>query len=68
MLFYTRGQGTAPNGNRIKNGMFSLKPYMETANDYQLQYYGDKIRVFARAVSSARPYEPVDIMISRQSM
>ena len=68
MLFYTRGQGPGPSGTRTKNGMFSLKPYMETANDFQLQYYGDKIRVFARAVSSARPYEPVDIMISRQSL
>ena len=68
MLFYTRGQGVTTGGGRIKSGMFSIKPYIETVNQYQLQYYGDKIRVFARAVSSARPYEPVDIMISLQSI
>jgi lipoprotein-anchoring transpeptidase ErfK/SrfK len=69
MNFYTRGQGIGnTSSERIKTGMFSIKPYMETANELSLQYYGDKIRVFARAVSSARPYEPVDIMISRQSL
>jgi hypothetical protein len=70
--FYSRGLGvgvSTKNGkNRIKRGMFSIKPYRETMNDHCLQYYGDKIRVFARAVSSARPFEPVDIMIARQAM
>ena len=70
--FYSRGLGVGvatKNGkNRIKRGMFSIKPYRETMNDHCLQYYGDKIRVFARAVSSARPFEPVDIMIARQAM
>ena len=67
--FYSRGQGMGKNASeRIKTGMFSIKPYMESLNEDCLQYYGDKIRVFARAVSSARPYEPVDIMIARQAM
>ena len=69
--FYTRGQGTPGkpgSSERTKNGMFSIKPYVESQNDHQLQYYGDKIRVFARAVSSARAWEPVDIMIARQSL
>jgi hypothetical protein len=70
--FYSRGLGvgvSTKNGkNRIKRGMFSIKPYRETMNENCLQYYGDKIRVFARAVSSARPFEPVDIMIARQAM
>ena len=67
--FYSRGQGMAQTGSeRIKTGMFSIKPYMESLNEHSLQYYGDKIRIFARAVSSARPYEPVDIMVARQAM
>jgi len=72
--FYSRGlgvgSGTKMNGktNRVKTGMFSIKPYLESLNEDCLQYYGDKIRVFARAVSCARPYEPVDIMIARQSL
>jgi hypothetical protein len=48
--------------------MFSIKPYLECSNEKQHQYSGDKMRVFAKAVSSARPFEPVDIMISRQSL
>jgi hypothetical protein len=48
--------------------MFSVKPYLESQNDGWIDYYGDKMRVFARAVSSARPWEPLDIMIARQSM
>jgi len=69
--FYTRGQGTpgAPGSSkRLKTCMFSVKPYLESQNDGWIDYYGDKMRVFARAVSSARPWEPLDIMIARQSM
>ena len=69
--FYNRGNGIAPGPDRtgrIKTGVFSIKPYLETANEYGHQYYGDKMRVFARALSSARPWEPVDIMIARQSL
>ena len=68
--FHNRGQGVSAKGGaeRIKTGVFSIKPYMESLNDEGHQYYGDKIRVFARAVSSARPFEPVDIMIARQSL
>jgi hypothetical protein len=68
--FYNRGQGIASTGgaDRVKQGMFSIKPYMESHNDKLQQYYGDRVRIFARALSSARPFEPVDIMIARQSM
>jgi hypothetical protein len=69
--FYTRGQGVAgPSGStkRVKNCMFSVKPYIESLNEHRFVYSGDKVRVFARAVSSARPWEPVDIMIARQSL
>jgi hypothetical protein len=69
--YYNRGNGIKGGINsssRVKTGMFSIKPYLESQNEKQYQYSGDKIRVFAKAVSSARPYEPVDIMISRQSL
>jgi hypothetical protein len=69
--FFSRINGIkgGPGGSdRLKEGSFSIKPYMETLNEEGRQYYGDKMRVFARALSSARPYEPVDIMIARQSL
>ena len=69
--FYNRGNGVAPGSNlsaRLKTGCFSIKPYLETLNQLGHVYYGDKMRVFARALSSARPFEPVDIMIARQSL
>jgi hypothetical protein len=69
--FYSRGNGIKGGINsstRVKTGVFSIKPYLECSNENQHQYSGDKMRVFAKAVSSARPFEPVDIMISRQSL
>ncbi|KAJ1468660.1 hypothetical protein T484DRAFT_1754946 [Baffinella frigidus] len=67
--FYGRGNGMVKGqAERSKTGLFSIKPYMESLNEGGHQYYGDKSRVFARALSSARPYEPVDIMIARQSL
>ncbi len=67
--FYSRGLGMTSNGNnRVKTGMFSVKPYVESQNEDGIQYNGDKIRVFARALSCARPFEPLDIMIARQSL
>ena len=69
--FYNRGNGLvshASSDKRLKTGCFSVKPYLETLNTGGFVYYGDKMRVFARALSSARPYEPVDIMIARQSL
>ncbi|KAJ1467032.1 hypothetical protein T484DRAFT_1756187 [Baffinella frigidus] len=67
--FYSRGLGVKQgSSDRVKSGIFSIKPYMESQNDGSHQYYGDRMRVFARALSSARPYEPVDIMIARQAL
>ena len=67
--FYSRGLGIANGkGDRVKGGMFSIKPYMESLNEGGIPYQGDKMRVFAKALSSARPYEPVDIMIARQAL
>jgi hypothetical protein len=68
--FYNRGLGVSGVGNstRVKTCMFSVKPYMESLNEDAVEYYGDRMRVFAKALSSARPYEPVDIMIARQAI
>ena len=67
--FYNRGLGVKQSGTtRVKQGMFSIKPYLESKNEDAIQYYGDRVRVFAKALSSARPFEPVDIMIARQSL
>jgi hypothetical protein len=67
--YYSRGLGVASSGAaRVKTGMFSIKPYVESHNEGSHQYYGDKMRVFAKALSSARPFEPVDIMIARQAL
>jgi hypothetical protein len=67
--FYNRGLGMKASGNgRVKTGMFSIKPFAESQNEDGRQYYGDRIRVFARALSCARAFEPLDIMIARQSL
>jgi hypothetical protein len=71
--FYNRGNGvkvqkTGAGPTHTKTGMFSIKPYVESLNEKNKQYYGDKIRVFAKALSCARPFEPVDIMVARQSL
>jgi ribosomal protein L27 len=67
--YYSRGLGVkSDGGGRVKTGMFSIKPYVESHNEGSHQYYGDRMRVFAKALSCARPYEPVDIMIARQAL
>jgi hypothetical protein len=57
--FYLRNTGITQN---TKQKMFLPKPYHpENAT------YGDKLRIFAKCLSAAAPYERVDIMICRQS-
>lgn len=41
------------------------KPYRLYEND---DHFGDKIRIFAKCISSARPHEMVDIMLMTQSL
>ena len=72
--FAERGNGVYTNSaldggtvtyNAKRNVAFpkSLRPAKD--NEYRL---GDKIRVFGRAMCSARPFEMVDICLSRQSL
>lgn len=71
--FYERGNGVftnaQPDGAVTHNGKRgvafpkSLKPARDNRDRI-----GDRIRVFARAISGARPYEPFDVLIGRQSM
>lgn len=49
------------------------KPYRMAMrlNGHELQYfdhYGDRIRIFAKCISSARPHEMVDVMLMTQSL
>jgi hypothetical protein len=56
--------GTATyNGKRLVAFPKALRP--GTEGDFRL---GDKLRVFGRAMSRARPFEQVDILLSRQSL
>jgi len=60
--FFDRGNGNFPNVKGKQRVAFP-KPFHHDDN----RVY-DKFRVFAKAVSFARPFEHVDLMICRQSM
>ena len=51
------------NSKRLVAFPKSLKP--ATDGDYRL---GDRMRVFGKAMSNARPFEMMDVMLSRQSL
>lgn len=55
-------------GRGPKTNCVSIKPYFPSREIGADEYYGDKFRVFARAMSSAGPYMPVDLLISRCAM
>ena len=55
-------------GRGSKTNCVSIKPYFPSREIGADEYYGDKFRVFARAMSSAGPYMPVDLLISRCAM
>lgn len=59
----TNSAGKGPKANCV-----SIKPYFPSREIGADEYYGDKFRVFARAMSSAGPYMPVDLLISRCAM
>jgi hypothetical protein len=71
--FYERGNGVFSNSQTDGNVTFNAKKELafpktlRPARDgsYRL---GDRTRLFAKALSGARPWEAVDIMICRQSM
>jgi len=70
---YERGNGVFTNSQTDGNVVFGAKKEiafpksLRSARDGSL-VIGDRMRVFARAMSGARPYEMVDVMIGRQSM
>ena len=71
--FYDRGNGVFTNSQTDGTVRFGAK--MEIAYPKPLKTRrdgkkvpGDCIRVFARAMSSGRPFEPIDILVNRQSM
>ena len=58
------GLGAEQKGNKAYP-----KPYRLYSSNNQLDdHYGDKIRIFAKCVSSARPHEMMDIMLMTQSL
>ena len=58
------GLGAEQKGNKAYP-----KPYRLYCSDGRLDdHYGDKIRIFAKCVSSARPHEMMDIMLMTQSL
>jgi hypothetical protein len=71
--FYERGNGVFNGSQTDGTVVFNAKKEiafpksLRPARDgsYRL---GDRMRVFGKALSGARAWEPVDIMISRQSM
>ena len=58
------GLGAEQKGNKAYP-----KPYrLYCSKDGLDDHYGDKIRIFAKCVSSARPHEMMDIMLMTQSL
>ena len=71
--FYERGNGVFTNsqtdGNVTYNGKKEIAfPKSYTPGKDGKKRIGDSLRVFARAVSGARPFEFFDVLIGRQSM
>jgi hypothetical protein len=62
--FYGK-QANGMNKENRKENVAMIKPYVRHTGR---QVFADNERVFAKAISSARPYEMVDILISRQAL
>lgn len=67
--------GSEPITDKHKsNAVFRVKPYRMVKDTsgakphYYKDHYGDKIRVFAKCIGGARPYEMMDIMLLTQSL
>ena len=63
-IFYGK-QANGMNKDTRKENVAMIKPYVRHKGR---QVFADNERVFAKAISSARPYEMVDILISRQAL
>ncbi|NBW90709.1 MAG: hypothetical protein EBR51_12580 [Gammaproteobacteria bacterium] len=60
-------------GLKNSSSIFRIKSYQPYMLDLlgakiAVTHYGDKTRVFAKAMSSARPFDHVDIMLCTQAM
>jgi hypothetical protein len=61
--------GSMPDGNVTYNGKTEVAfPKSIRPRKDGVIVIGDKMRVFARAMSGGRPFEMVDVLIMRQSM
>jgi len=70
--YYAKGNGNYDGKNQGKVYVAMIKPYVISRhldqNRCPEHFPCDKARIFGRAISNARPYEMVDIMLSRQSL
>lgn len=71
--FYERGNGVFTNSQTDGTVTFNAKKEVAFPKSLRpgrdgLYRLGDRMRIFARAMSGGRPYEMIDVMICRQSM
>lgn len=64
-VHFEKELGNYPNNTTGKKNFFLVKP--TCINDI-MQYPGDLCRVFGKALSNARPYDKVDLVIGSQAM
>jgi hypothetical protein len=59
-------------GSVGKTDVAKIKPYIcsrhKDADDKRQHFPCDKYRIFGKAISNAKPYEMLDIVLSRQSI
>lgn len=70
--YYGMGNGNYDGKNQGKIHVALIKPYITSRHldaRYNPEHFPcDKARIFGRAISNARPWEPCDVMISKQSL
>lgn len=70
--YYGQGNGNYGGKNQGKTMVAMIKPYIVSRHlsiDGLMEHFPcDKSRIFGRAISNARPYEMLDVMIGRQSL
>lgn len=72
-LFGTGTSIGSTSGQKIPDSMVRIKSYRmfklsEGDNNFVLDHFGDKSRIFAKCISGGRPYDAVDIMLMTQSL
>ena len=67
--FFNNFDGTQEGGDQKAN-RFLPKPYRmyKDSADQFYDHFGDRIRIFAKCLNSARPFEMMDIMLMTQSL